>query len=373
MDKPLSINDGLITPSPLIEINAILETQNPMPSLNALLCMDILKYATEKKGNDAFRFEDLARWLLSRNDEFFNFYKGTKKHVTWSARIANRRQRIQRHIDNLVQLGLLEEKSTTKAKKNRVDIPTYDFTLAGYLLAWLIKNTVDSARHLSDIVNSCKEFNDSCSLVLVTNFFRKCNQRGIFTYIISFFMSNILPRSLVTHGRDLLLLFLGIPNVLNWLSAAPEIFIETLKELDTETKKIMLFNCKMEVEEYYNQNYLKQSLPIAELNMKAARRAKIDIDTDRSYSSIITVPGKEWQMARFNNAQDYSRVAVPGSCDRCKSESSFLVDIFRYFDCIIAANRPYPSKLVSGNCTKCGNYPACGDVMSFQHFTSGWT
>jgi hypothetical protein len=143
----------------------------------------------------------------------------------------------------------------------------------------------------------------------------------------------------------------------------PKYFRNTWK-----VKKIILFNCKMEVEEYYNQNYLKQSLPIAELNMKAARRAKIDIDTDRSYSSIITVPGKEWQMVRFNNAQDYSKVAVQGSCDICKSESSFLLDIFRYFDFILAAHRPYPSRLVSGNSTKCGRYPASGEVMSFTFY-----
>jgi hypothetical protein len=371
MDKALSINDGLITPSPLVEINAILETQNPTPSLNALLYMDILKYAAEKKGNDVFRFTDLAKWLMSRNNEFFNYYKGSKANTSVTTRIALRHDRIQRHIDNLVQLGLLEEKSIIKAEKNRVDIPTYDFSLSGFLLAWLIKNTDDSARHLLDIVNSCKEINDSSSLLFISNFFRKCNERGVFTGIVGVFMSNILPRSLVMHGRDLLLLFLGIPNVLNWLLAEPKIFYETLKELDTETKKIILFNCKMEVEEYYNQNYLKQSLPIAELNKKAARQAKID--TDRSYSNIITIPGKEWQILRFNNIHDYSKVAVPGFCDVCKSESSFLVDIFRYFDFIIAAHRPYPSKLVSGKCTKCGNYPACGDVMSFQHFTSAWT
>jgi hypothetical protein len=371
MDKALSINGGLITPSPFIEINAILETQNPTPSLNALLYMDILKYATEIKANQSFRFNDLAKWLMSRNDEFFNYYKNSKAKTPKSARIALRRHRIQRHVDNLVHLGLLEEKSIVKAEKNKVDTPTYGFALGGYLLGWLIKQK-DSEQHLLEFVNSCKETNDSPSLVFITNFFKKCDERGVFTYLIRFFMSNILPRSLVTHGRDLLLLFLGIPNVLNWLLAEPEIFNETLNELDKETKKIILFNCKMEVEEYYNQNYLKQSLPIAEINMKAARRAKIDIDTDRSYSSIITVPGKEWQMVRFNSAQDYSKVAVPGSCDICKSESSFLVDIFRYFDFILVAHRPYPSRLVSGNCTKCGRYPASGEVMSFQRFTSPW-
>ena len=53
------------------------------------------------KFTSGFRFTELGKWLMKKNIEFINDYSGSKGHTSISARIANKRQRIQNCIDNL--------------------------------------------------------------------------------------------------------------------------------------------------------------------------------------------------------------------------------------------------------------------------------
>ena len=57
---------------------------------------------------------------MKRNNEFYNYYMGPKAHTPPNARVANKRQRIQRHIDDLIQLGLIYEKQIVKAERKQV-------------------------------------------------------------------------------------------------------------------------------------------------------------------------------------------------------------------------------------------------------------
>lgn len=432
MDKTLSIEQNRYLLKPRLEINALFERESDgiTPTPNALLHQDILKYGAEHPYENGFRFTALANWLIKRNDEFSNYYTGSKSHTPPNARVANKRQRIQRHIDNLIQLGLIYEKAIVKAERNGVDISLYDFTLEGHLFAWLNmakdtsienKNAIDddnqtyvrsstkerddmlkgavhkprskhkekkenlgnnihqqppiAVRHVLDIVEACCKLNDSCILLFIVNFFRKCNEKGRFSYIIDHFMNAILPNYHIHHGKDLIALFLGLSHSLNWILPSPKIFYETLKGLDAETKKIVLFQFKMEIEEYHNKNYFTdEAVIVRQINCKfSPPEALDDVDRKSNENTIGSIPGKEWQTMRFDNIDDNSKVVLPGFCDKCKSERSFIINIFEYLDSLVGAyHGRYHSRSISGSCFKCEEHIASTSVMRLPHFVVAW-
>jgi hypothetical protein len=167
-------------------------------------------------------------------------------------------------------------------------------------------------------------------------------------------MSLTLPHSKASSGGDLLSLFLGLRQIVNWILAAPQLFRETIYELDKETRRLILFKLKMEIEEYYNENHhlSEESLIFEQVGIEQLQKLKIK--EKQEYHYIITVPGREWQEMRLNYISDYSKVTLPGFCESCRSERPFLVDVFRYIDYIISAHGPYPSRGISGNCNICG-------------------
>ena len=83
--------------------------------------------------------------------------------------------------------------------------------------------------YVLDMVEACRKLNDSCVLLFIVNFFRKCNENERFSFIIDHFMRAILPSSHISHGKDLIALFLGLSHSLNWILPAPELFYELLK------------------------------------------------------------------------------------------------------------------------------------------------
>ena len=244
--------------------------------------------------------------------------------------------------------------------------------------------------HVFNILKSYSDINDSFILAFIIKFFKKEFERGRFHFIVEFFLRTILPRYRVENGRELLKLFLGVRHSLNWIILFPDSFLDTIQELDDETKKLVLFHFKMEIEEYYKENYLVEELRIMEFHNEYARREKkgrkiIDIPVGiaiippiigerEDYSKLIAIPGKEWHLMRFNNISDYSTVTIPGFCSSCRKEGAFLYDIRSYLDCIIyfyirhdPGGRPY------GKCNKCNNdFGLSAHVMLLPHFTTAW-
>ena len=122
----------------------------------------------------------------------------------------------------------------------------------------------------------------------------------------------------------------------------------------------------MEIEEYHHMNYLTQDWDmisirawesenyhdIRDVRLKNGQLVtQIDTPGDCSYMTII--PGSDWQMMRFNNIGDYSKVCIPGFCINCKSEQSFTMDIFGYFYSIISMLKFESLGIVRANCEKC--------------------
>jgi hypothetical protein len=100
-------------------INAVVEAHsNGTPTDSALRYQGILKYGLEHP--EGFIFTDLGNWLIEKLSQYRNYYTNSKSHIPRSARLANRRQTIQEHLDNLIRMELIS-KSITKARKTRED------------------------------------------------------------------------------------------------------------------------------------------------------------------------------------------------------------------------------------------------------------
>jgi hypothetical protein len=370
-----------MTESP-IQIKTIFETNDDKKTLSrdSLLYQDILKFGIEHDYGFGFRFTDLANWLIDYNHEFRTYYTDSKSHIRKSARVANRRERIQGHIDKLEASNLIVKKAITEAEKNGENIPLYSLTMEGRLLALLIECKKISNDEKGDIrdcslfqkvletINSCTKTKVSFSLIFINSFFKNCIEIGVFGDFIHFFIDMVLSDSTIYNGRDLLGLFLGLDHLLYWLASQPQIFIKTLQDLDRDTKRIILFQLKMEIEEYHHMNYLTKDwaavcLYISEHgddNYHDIKKIKLkngqmitQIDTPGNCSHMTIIPGSKWQMMRFNNISDYSKVCIPGFCINCRSEQSFTVDILEYLYSIVSMLTYDSDGIISTNCDKC--------------------
>jgi len=367
--KTHSMRDGIVIPEPYIDINkAIFEKEGLRGyTKDSLMYQDILKYGIKHPYENGFRFTEIANWLMRNNIEMKNYYVDNKSRTPMYVRIGNRRQRIESCLHNLIRLGLLIEKDKIKAERNNELTSLYDFTREGYLLGAIISV---EGEHVFNILKSYSDINDSFILAFIIRFFKKEFERGRFDVIVDFFLRTILPRYRVENGRELMKLFLGVRHSLNWI-LFPDSFLETLHELDAEAKKMVLFQFKLEIEEYYNGNYLVEELRVLEFNNSLTWNK---IGKREDYSKLIAIPGKEWHLTRFDNISDYSTVTIPGFCSRCRTEGAFLYDTLRYLDCIISFYiRHDPGGYPHGKCNKCNNnYGLSAHVMLLPHFTTVW-
>jgi hypothetical protein len=141
----------------------------------------------------------------------------------------------------------------------------------------------------------------------------------------------------------------------------------------------------MEIEEYYNKNYLTQEYKfgklISSINNNVINKCHSNIEyadsfkdnSEYDYRNIIAIPGKKWQSLRFSNLTNCSKIAVPGICAGCNTEQPFLVDIFEYFNRIQAAYGPYPCAIISGDCPGCGKFLGTGCyVLQLPYFVTPW-
>jgi hypothetical protein len=199
-------HNNIVYPDPRIDISIIFKPKSDNAKHdNTLLYQDILRYAVEHQYDSGYRFIELVNWLLDHNREFLEYYTDSNAHTPKNARRANRSHRVQACVDILIKLGLIKITSTVRAEKNDIDIPLYDFTMEGYLLAWLLniktgnqknpdEKKSDSIHHVMEIIKLCVRINGSCNIIFVTKFFEKCIEKNQFAWIVSFFMDNIFPR-----------------------------------------------------------------------------------------------------------------------------------------------------------------------------------
>ena len=349
MHKPMprahSIDESVTSRSINMSVIFATDSNKKFIKNDAMLNQDILRYGI--KHHDGFKSTEIGNWLLENNIEFRDEYSGSKAHVPNSTRLALKRHRIQRHIDNLVSLDLIYKKMLVKSEKNQSYTPVYVLTESGNFLSEFLFD--QTGAKILNIIDAYRITRDSYSLTFISKFFNKCRQKGIFQRILFNFIYAAMPNSNIQNGQEFLRLFLGLDHSVNWILADPASFLETIDELDEETRQMVLFEFKMEIEEYYNKNYLTEEHKfdklISKINTNILNKKYGNIKYAESFannqaydiSNIVAIPGKKWQSLRFNNLTNYSKIVVPGFCTGCNTEQPFLVDIFEYFNYIKAA------------------------------------
>jgi hypothetical protein len=370
-----------IRPPLLPPINMIFEMKNDNKIFtdSALLYQGILKYGIEH--NNGFLFTEVGNKLIETIPEFRNYYTGAKAHIRKSARLANRRNRIRDHIFGLIAMELLYVKAMKKAGKNEEDIPLYDLTTEGRLVAWIMEGRdpdrgsdfmwliedrkrsassegninksedeekrTKAVKQVFEIVDTFTQSKESFVLTFLSVFFKEVMSRKRFADIIDFFYHSLRHYE-IAIGQQVIRLFTKINHPLHWIFPFPEVFVRALDVMNVEAKNFMLLQFKLEIEEYYNKCYLVSYV---------SRIAYEQYHTIESrYSVNKTVPGKEWQLMRINNISNYNNVVVPSFCYKCQTEYPLVVSIYDYLTHLAAFDsgktRPM-SKVITSKCVKC--------------------
>ena len=327
---------------------------------NANLYQNILEYANDAndKSSSGFKFTELGKWLMERNNEFKNYYSGSKAHTPISARIANKRQRIQNCIDNLKKWDFLVVSKMVPAEKNNTETPFYELTPLGKLIFLIVKAKFsnndeqnNAIKHIIDIVTSIKEQNDSAIILFITELLNQLWVNNKKSSIIQHFERLLMLE--LNNGNDFLSSLLGIKYFIYWFIVDEELSFKTLENLTEDKRKIILVNLKTEIEYYYQQNYLVQEDYVLKINSQPFTNSNFN------YGDLINsgaIPRAYWENTRFEYINSFSKIVVPSYCDVCNSHRAFVIDVTDYLKSVIRARGPYPNISVSGNCVECRNF-----------------
>jgi hypothetical protein len=369
-------------------INMIFEMKNEkIFSDDALLYQGILKYLIKYDNAEGNLFTDIGNWLIETLPEFVNYYSGSKAKTPKNVRLDNRRGRIQERINKLFMMELVRIKGMVPGRKNeKEEVPLYELTGAGQFLAWIIeakdpekaedpmwpirikttdgpvreKAVIDQKRSSAitkvfEIINWYTNLKESFILTFLSAFFKKCFDKGVFGEIIDFYYYHELKFTEVNKGQEILRLFTKINHLLHWIFAQSSIFIETLNDMDNHTKRVLMFNFKMDVEEYYDRYYLVSYI----------RRFAYSAyhHPDLYYSGDMAIAGKEWQLLRLNNIGNERVVIIPAFCSNCRSEMPIIMDINKYLNHLLAfASGSMSFENIISNCSKCNKETVFGKI-----------
>jgi hypothetical protein len=275
----------------------------------------ILRWFVEsfRKGQpiEEFRFTELGNWLVINHRQFREEFDS---HTKKSYRLTKKRTFIQSRLEELIELGLVEEKGTVKAEKTKESISLYSFTQFGKIFAWLLdaKETTEDKnirshameiffRELSTYVNT--NYGASSFVDLFTNFFKQCIEEGVHNGIsndyLEFFI-NLLPPTISSTFRGFLpqqflrflrqLLMVGLYTNQD----CARIFLELIEESDEQTKELILLQLKLDIESYYHD---------------------------------ALGPNLEWEKDRRKYIGDPYNIVVQGYCLECKLKTVYVLGL----------------------------------------------
>jgi hypothetical protein len=270
-----------------------------------VLMREILTWGSEKF--DEFRFTALGKWLIENHRPFKEEFAGS--HIPGSYRLHAKRNYIKSRIEDLIGLGLIKKHGTAKAEKNQSDIPIYKFTFGGIIVGTILiasKTSQGSTRSNATervvlLISAYLKHNKVSTFHFLSNFFAKCEQEQFygndgFVHMLQVLFSYLYP-SEGFNLRQARLAVMCIPTLYEDLKG---IFFQTLNELDEQTRKLLLLQFKM------------------------------DIETNYSYEHMDPESVREWELMRFENIQNYSKVTLSGYCKECKLSYPFVMDMFAF-------------------------------------------
>ena len=309
----------------LVSIDSIINSSYK----HAGLCRDILRWcckkADEKQYLKEFDVTELGNWLIRNHKPYVEEYSDSKSHTPMSARLHSKRTYIKDRIQDLVKANLIEIVGTRKCSKNSLDTHIFRFTVKGSFIAWLTEAQTQTERPARSkainmafilIITNLFLGNHSFSN-FITAFFDKCSEDE---KLLSRLIKQYEPLTSLIMDIDLrktrqLFLAAGCLDL-----KIGKIFQQVFRSLDKETQKLLLFQFKMDVE--YNDSHCLHYNPyfmMIALNKELVEHRKSD-------------PVHEWELMRYENIQDYSRVTLLGFCNSCREAYPFQMDLFRFMN-----------------------------------------
>jgi hypothetical protein len=119
-------------------INSIFEKENK----HHLLLQDLLNYSLvinelPLKQYKRFKLQEILNWIVRNNKKIK--YRYDKSHIRYSKRVHDNEEVIKRRFDLLLQLNLIRVAGFAKAEKLYLQVPAYEYTESGILLALIVK------------------------------------------------------------------------------------------------------------------------------------------------------------------------------------------------------------------------------------------
>lgn len=288
----------------------------------ARLYQDIISYALEDT-SQIFLFNDIAKFVIQRHAEYHEYYSGSKAHVPMSARIANRRDTIQKCINDLQEITLIVKVGSTPALKNKIPTPKYIFTPSGKTVALFLerldpKKKQDADEKIFQVLKLTYSQSDLAANKFHLKFIERLKVDGLLEEILD----RVTEYLSSTHELEHILSVYGIvtfrafsdPMIVRkvWRS-----YLATFNDIDTKTRQIIL-------------RYEKTRL---EHNITSGSRFRT----------------KEWEDLWINHIADDSKIVLGGLCEKCFKSSAVVVDYFDYLNGVLTSEKA----IYSTNCPKC--------------------
>lgn len=305
--------------------------KNGFYNKDALMYQDILRFSDDKNG---FTSTELYNWLLRHNQELINDYKDiSTRHIPYSKRIANKKDRLDRIFNDLLNLKVIVPVGTVQAEKIDIEVRTYSIGKSGRLILEIIRNinskneliAAQRKRDPSLIQIRTKELENSHLKIynLVTTMFIINDEIPYRSVVLKEFVDNLQNKKLFSKFVDYVIFVLHLNPirdtfhllsvVLNFiLNNAPErnmfidLFYDSANKLGSEGKEIFLYERKLEIEENFKNNI-------------------------RRYS-------REYEKQCFVERADYKKIVLEVECNECKKSGIIKLSHDQYKSLILDAN-----------------------------------
>jgi hypothetical protein len=298
----------------------------------ALLYQDIITYSIAKKkesfkDKDSFRHWDLAKYLMNKNAEYINRYKDpSSKHTPIKNRIENTQRRTKDNVQHIIDLGLMKKSDYVKESKGTGSIPTFTYTQAGCLFAWIIQSfdpnkRSDSEKEIYKILHdSMFNITDESSSVSIffSSFFKKMYEKNFFGKYVECFRELLDNRTIMTFEE--FFQYISIPRLKDKNTGAKylRLWSDTINELKPQVKELVLYNLKLDLE----------------------RRMEKQAEFYKDYEKV-----------RFAIRDKPHMIAIEGHCKQCNHVITFPISLRMYNERIAYAHI-IPLVIKCHNCGK---------------------
>ena len=273
---------------------------------DALMYQDILRFSDDKT---CFTRTEVDNWLLRHNQELINDYKDlSTRNIPYSTRRANKKDRLDRIFNNLLDMKVIVHSGTTTAKKlKKMDIETYSINKSGKLILEIIKNmSLKNELFAAQKNDQSEELENNHLMIydLITSIFVVSEDIPYRSTVFKEFLINLQNKKLFSKFVDYVILIVRLNHYITsishlvhvvldlMLNRAPErnlfidLFYESASSLGPEGKEIFLYDRKLEIEENFKNNI-------------------------KGYS-------REYEKRCFDKRADYNNILLEGECNKCK-------------------------------------------------------